>query len=711
MHLKLTVILVAFIGVLFILTAFIFIAFTLPAFGFPASSEHKVLFEKAKFTMETKGDLKGAIKLFNEIIEKYPGEREYAAKSQLYIGLCYEKSGLKEAQKAYRKVIDSYPEQTAAVKAAHEKLSLLLRAEAVISKEDKDIVIRKVMDGTGAGFVHGAPSPDGKYFSFLDWATYPNDIVIKEIGTVKEIRLRNQTDLNYEGDEGIPYNPIWSPDSKQIAYVWENAKENSYELRVIEIDNPEPDVLIRVSYLKGWIKSEDWSPDGQHILVQLVKNHQNQLGLISIVDGSFHLLKKLDDSDPFSAKFSPDGHHIAYNFPPNKESTNHDIYVISIDGKRETKLTSHPSHDYLLDWSPTGKKILFASDRTGTTDMWSISFDEGTPREDPELVTENIGFIGPLGSTRNGSFYFSTSGSWWDIYTVTIDPETGKVTTPSTEVPLPYQGYNRHSAWSPDGKYLAYISVRRHLRRPNILCIYTKKTGSIKEFAYQQDVEHPRWYPDSQSILVNTDNLSKISKIDAKTGEITPFIQIQEKKDQAIYSTNISPDKKYIYYATRNKNWEIHSIKSHDLETEKEKELYRTPDDNLTMALSPDGKQLAVLLRHNENTRILKILSTTESSEKDIYTFKQNDYGYISVAWSPDGRYIYFSKKTGSEEKRPWELWRIPAAGGDAENLGVKMYLFTDISIHPDGRRITFTSFVGKEKPGGVWVMENFLPK
>ena len=38
------------------------------------------------------------------------------------------------------------------------------------------------------------------------------------------------------------------------------------------------------------------------------------------------------------------------------------------------------------------------------------------------------------------------------------------------------------------------------------------------------------------------------------------------------------------------------------------------------------------------------------------------------------------------------------------------MHLFTDISIHPDGRLITFASFVGLEKPGRVWVMENFLP-
>ena len=112
----------------FILVAFM--AVLLTATGFQDSPGYKILFEKAKFTMETKGDLTGAINIFNDIIKKYPKEREYAAKSQLYIGLCYEKLGVKEAQKAYQKVVSGYPEQTETVKLANEKLSLLLRAEA-----------------------------------------------------------------------------------------------------------------------------------------------------------------------------------------------------------------------------------------------------------------------------------------------------------------------------------------------------------------------------------------------------------------------------------------------------------------------------------------------------------------------------------------------------------------------------------------------------
>jgi len=67
----------AFIPMIIMFAALIFMAF-----GSQNSSDHKVLFEKAKFTMETKGDLKGAIDLFEELIGKYPDQREHAAKSQ-----------------------------------------------------------------------------------------------------------------------------------------------------------------------------------------------------------------------------------------------------------------------------------------------------------------------------------------------------------------------------------------------------------------------------------------------------------------------------------------------------------------------------------------------------------------------------------------------------------------------------------------------------
>ena len=131
------------------------------------ASQHKVLFEKATFTMETKGDLQGAIALFEEIVRKYPNERDYAAQALLQIGLCYEKLGVEGARGAYQRLIKEYPGQTAAVAAARERLDNLLRAASPAKKGEGDVTIRKVLTPKGWLTVTGAVSPDGKYLADL----------------------------------------------------------------------------------------------------------------------------------------------------------------------------------------------------------------------------------------------------------------------------------------------------------------------------------------------------------------------------------------------------------------------------------------------------------------------------------------------------------------------------------------------------------------
>ena len=98
------------------------------------SAQHEVLFEKAKFTMETKGDLKGAIELFDQIIKKYPNVRDYAAKSLYLMGTCYEKLGEQQAQQArsaFQRIVADYSDQTKEVSLAKEKL-LAFQADQII---------------------------------------------------------------------------------------------------------------------------------------------------------------------------------------------------------------------------------------------------------------------------------------------------------------------------------------------------------------------------------------------------------------------------------------------------------------------------------------------------------------------------------------------------------------------------------------------------
>lgn len=54
------------------------------------------------------------------------------------------------------------------------------------------------------------------------------------------------------------------------------------------------------------------------------------------------------------------------------------------------------------------------------------------------------------------------------------------------------------------------------------------------------------------------------------------------------------------------------------------------------------------------------------------------------LEWTPAGRYLLFSRRNG--------LWRIPPSGGTAQRLDVPRPAQAGLSVHPDGRRLAFTT-------------------
>jgi len=84
---------------------------------------------------EVKGELEKAIEVYQTIVDKFPDNRPVSAKALLHIGLCYEKLGLKQAQKSFQDVINKYPEQEDEVALAKERLMYLEAYVADISKK------------------------------------------------------------------------------------------------------------------------------------------------------------------------------------------------------------------------------------------------------------------------------------------------------------------------------------------------------------------------------------------------------------------------------------------------------------------------------------------------------------------------------------------------------------------------------------------------
>jgi tetratricopeptide (TPR) repeat protein len=116
------------------------------------------LYLKAMSQEKTQGNLEQAIAIYTKVIAGAGADRALAARAQYHIGLCYEKLGTAEAEKAFRKVIDRCPEQKESVSAANERLALLAKVSGAGQGTRGGIVLRQVSIP-----VEGQPSPEEKF--------------------------------------------------------------------------------------------------------------------------------------------------------------------------------------------------------------------------------------------------------------------------------------------------------------------------------------------------------------------------------------------------------------------------------------------------------------------------------------------------------------------------------------------------------------------
>jgi Tol biopolymer transport system component len=689
------------------------------------------LYEAAIFKKDADGDMAEAIEIFREIVERFPGNVEIAAKAQLQIGICYEKLGqknVKQAQEAFQKVLDNFPTQSAEVKIAREKLSVILKPMQVVEKTDQGFQMNPIwsegemqkLPGKGDGITNPRPSPDGQYIAFIGWNSGVGELFIYQAaeGKVKNL-TKHRTP---EESEAYAYDSRWSRDGQRLAYYWENDEENYVDLRVIGLKETKPRTLYRGSYAEGWITPLDWSPDGKNILT-LMDANVFSFGLVSMDGGGFHTIKTFEPGDnPEGGLFSPDGRYIAYDSQQDKDAVSHDIYLLALDSGKETAVASHPSHDYLLGWAPDGRSLVFASDRTGTVDCWTIPIHNGRPSGKPSLAIRNIGFIKSLGMTHEGTLYFDRSpgGTAINIYTASFDPDSGQPESQPEILPLPFEGRNIFPDWSPDGSTLAYISLRMPPGR-RLLCLYSSATGKVREMPFSQKLSDPKWSGDSRFLLVRAMDASGIFRIDVEKSDIQMLVE------EDVYSPAISPDMNFLYYGSQDEKTKEHFLMRRDLKNGRDLEIYRNPWVISDFELSPDGRRAGVMLSENpyvppfgeQSKNILGVISSTGGEFKTLHEFVHPvGSGLVAIDWSPDGRYILFSKIRTEESqeigplKGPWQLWRVPAEGGQAEYLGLECRRFRSLSVHPDGHRIAFFSY-GTEgpQPPSFWLVKDLLPK
>jgi Tol biopolymer transport system component len=690
---------------------FVFIVFILIlAFASSASIQQSAeqLYQSGIYKEEVEGQLEKAIEIYQTIVKQFPGNREIAAKAQLHIGLCYEKLGLKEAEKAFQKVISDFPEQQEAVKLAREKLSLLPAVRAALEKDSGEFRIQKVWDAA-INTWFGSPSPDGRYLSYSGEQDYLSLGVRDLVKGESRLLTHNKSWFDAE----YCYYSIFSPDGSQIVYTCQ-VKDRLIQLRTINIDGTSSRILRDGKDGLDQIPF-GWTSDGKQILtVFFGRDNISGIAFISTVDGSIKDEKALSLKVPWGEKMSlsPDGKYIAGSYLPREDSANKDIFLLSVERGRETKLVEHPADDVLIGWSPDGRQVLFTSDRTGSIGIWTVHVSDGKAMGTPEFVRGNMGNIQPLGMTRDGKLYYGISTGSSDVFVASIDPATGKVLAPPAKAIRKYETFNSTPDWSPDGQFLVCRSSRGKMtNEPPVLLIRSMQTNEVRELIPKTPggrlmSYYLRWSPDGSSFLGigrdEKENVGALLSVDTRTGEAKVVARADSGVDGKgnIIAPDWSPDGKYIYFIRIGN--EFRRVLKFELETGVEKEIYRFPKASgpFWLASSPDGRHLAV-----KADRKIRILSLDGAESREL----TEAYSGTVLAWMPDGKNILYAKDFEGSQGAV-ELWCVPAAGGEPQKAGLSMSHLSILRVSPDGKHIAFTASEQPEK-SEVWVMENFLKK
>jgi len=617
------------------------------------------LYQSGIYKEEVEGELEKAIEIYEQILEDFPENQAIAAKALYHIGLCYEKLGNQEAQKAYQRLIEEYPGQIQEVNLARERLASLAKYVEVVPHKP---TFRKIQIPTRLSRSTQL-SPDGQKVS-----------IVSSDGRLWIMPLSGRLGPDFPGtpvklntdDVSVDYSAhTWSRDGKWIAFNADvpveemQKKENkgNQGIYVVSSEGGKPKKVHENYRDARFINYRmSLSPNGKILAFSSVDIERKEQHIYTIlVDGGEP--KQLVETQAREPVFSPDGKMIAYVEDKDVGVEGGSLWVVPAQGgipKRvdEAKKASSPI------WSPEGDMIAFLDygGKRNQIHIVPMSENDGVAGEKvtidvPEGIENVLLLTGWTPENKIGAIF----GKPTEFGLYTLPAEGGKATIVS------YGGYPTKPRWSPDGKHIFHTNIA------------DKGSDAWQELA--------------------------VSVVPAEGGKVSTVpIQSDVKIDvPAVGGGNeISPDGRLIVFP---ENYGKH-IWTLPVEGGKPNQLTKAPESyaDLFPCWSPDGKAVAfVRFRVSKNyvegfkKPNIFIVNSTGGEPKPL-TSDSHKVFTSPIAWSPDGRLLaYFSRDENSSDGT---LNVIPSDGGEPRALGkVKgIYMNKELAWSPDSKRIAFNS-------------------
>jgi len=671
------------------------------------------LFREGMMKEEGAGKLDEAIAIYYKVVNDVAAKR---AKALMHVGICYEKLGKKNAQGAYEQLIAEYGDQTDIVAVVRKKLQSLKGPSASI--KNRGLITEQLRKGISGWINLYHFFPDGESYLYLDQTNDADEIMTYNLLTAKKDSLTTGNTTKYsEKNSSFPWSGIISPDGKNVAYMRGVFGTKTHEVRLIKNNEKNGQVILSGPY--GEIpRIESFSPDGKNILGTLIVEEdglKNQkLVIISIADKKFHILKNMGDTHASQISYSPDGKNLLY-VKSQLNSSNQDIYVMSLHDMKETQITTHYSNEYDPLWSASGNQILFVSDRLGTQDLFKIEIEKGKPTSNPTNVKRNLGdIVKIMNVNKDGSVYYASQNKKRAVYTLDLEQRFNNIITEPIQITNPAIKNGGFGArFSKDGRYISYLTdfgtqptngelVDKNLGKKYYINIYDTETKKNKLLnvdlyinIYPRELawHTPSWSYNGYKLLVQgtiKDNYQGgFFIVDAITEELTPVLTVPNTKLRTEYkrfgnSMIFSRNKNKIYYSAP--DWK--ELMQYDMATKQEESIV-TINDGFWFEGFLD-KEETKCIAYN---RYGKFLYDVNTHQKTKFREKE-DGGYLGV--TNNGKYYYFSKDN--------TVLRVSVDGSEPDKTisfdnSIPDAHISNEDLHPDGKHIVIsaTTTTGKD--------------
>jgi Tol biopolymer transport system component len=424
-------------------------------------------------------------------------------------------------------------------------------------------------------------SPDGKRFAFVRSSPDRDEeklFISDEDGTNE----REVTSRKFPEHLSLSSAPAWSPDGRRLAHVVQSSDAQGFYMRLVEVrieDGRETPLSAQ-----RWIEAGQsaWLSDESGLVLTAQDENSSllQLWYLSYPDGKTRRITN-DLSDYKGVSLSA---HADALLTIQAQTFTSVWLATKEDARRAIQITSGAGRYVDLSWTPEGK-IIYASDASGTADIWEMDADGANQRQLTAGAGRNYApVVSPDG--RFALFHSNRTGVWqiWRMNRDGSDPlaltsakegsnwprvspdsrwviyehaESGALAT-LWRVPIdggaPIHLTDKLSARpsiSPDGRLIAYWQKDQEPNAPWRIAVINFEGG---QFVNLFDVPQSRangnseirWTQDSRGVIY-MDFRNSISNLRLQPLDGSPATQLTDHAKDQFYSFDFAPDGRLVF--------------------------------------------------------------------------------------------------------------------------------------------------------------------